>query len=905
MFERLRSRKSKSSNGRNDSKTRETSSEKIQSVKARPFSAVNISQSSPTNTERSQRGKRDASGSNSTKVQTDRKRFSWSDNSNARSATSSTSNDDDQSHAKSHISEASRRRHPSTPSRLRNLGARFSWSDSSQSKISVTSISGDEDNLVTRPRSPDLGQTDKVPTTLPAPISKLKNFGRKLSRNDVYQSSRKQRVTSTKEIFQSSESELPRSSTEPRPSTARRFSRLSEFSVSEKAIAPSGVSGVPNRSAITSRQSANSSLIGPPKAADNLPRLSPNHESVTTDRSQAFPKRHSWAAPSLNNGSFVAQELSDNNGPASSGSPAPAQTIVIRRPLAVERQDSMKRLSWSQINEERSKALSILEEGSSSPSRKSIADITTVPRPPSNRRPSTIDRLEAFKKRHSLSDYKQLRGRPFSGSSNIDPAPARTWSPGTKPRPPSPPRRTSTSDQIRSLSRRLSTPISIWGSSVDPDAAFESDIDTRVTKIVSSETFQLRRSNAALIPLLPPQPAHMTAQSSPLLSLPTELLHQLPPYLPPSAVVSLRQTCSRLHTVLGLLPHSSSSSLSPSSTFAFLLMLDRDNLTTYSPSHPPRLLCGHCRRLHPRSAFPAAHISLHPLRRSCRQLWLCPHKSYTHPRAAKLLRPPRDSNTLFITKNIDPCPRCRDNIRHRVAADPSNTILTTKIALLQRPTPLPRRGQAPDVFPVKDVSAALQALNFRICPHIRISDHLLLSRFCRVCLSTRSVKANGRCIQDCNSERLNTTGYGGGKCKGQCFKKGCNSGWMFQARESLKPDATGRRQVWLVLGVWRGLGKLKIQDDDDDSGVDEIISDPDEEAGDEKTDATRNAGPDPGTGDKEPAWVDHTVDVPERAAMRKHWEEWNRGSGGGGKCLPDWSICLLHPEDGGLGIGVT
>lgn len=836
------------------------------------------------------------------RAQNYRKRRTWGDNSNARSTASSTSNEDDPNNAKALISDASWRRQLSTANGLRGLGTRFSWSDTSQSKTSVTSMSEDESFTISRKDTSRLADVNKSSTTPPSTASKLRNFGRKLSRNEIHWGRLKRSSLPNDESPRSTKTQLPLPSSKSSSAITRDFSRFDRPSLSRNSHSLNENEDDQEHPSISFNRSGSSSAFDFPNIGGPPSESISNHRPFSVDKLLASRKRHSWAGSDPKKVYALSPETLTENTISSLGSSAHIQTVMIRKPSAADRQNAAKRYSWAQINEERSKALSILEEGNSTTARKDSERPAAVLPPQAGRRPSTSNKLEAFKKRHSLSDYKELRGRPLLGSHNLDLNPTRTWSPGAKPRRPSPPRRTSTSDRVRSFSRRLSTPNSIWGIPSGNSPAGEDNYDPAVTKIVSSETLQLRRSNTAPLPTLPPPPAHMIPQSSPLLSLPTELLHQLPPYLPPSAVVSLRQTCSRLHTTLGLLPHSSSSSLSPSSTFTFLLMLDRDNLTTYAPSTPPRLLCGSCRCFHPRSAFPAAHVSLHPLQRSCRQLWLCPHKSYTHPRAAKFLRPPQDSNTLFITKNIDPCPRCRDSIRHRVAADPTNTIITTKIALLQRPTPLPRRGQAPDVFPVRDVSAALQALNFRICPHIRISDHLLLSRFCRVCLSTRSVKANGKCIQDCNSERLNYRGYSGGKCKGQCFKKGCNTGWMFQARESLKPDASGRRQVWLVLGVWRGLGKLKTPDDDNPQ-TEEIIWDPDSEENDDKTDVIPTLDSNTRTGDKDPAWVGHTVDAPERAAMRKHLEEWNRGAGGGGKCLPDWSICLLHPEDGGLGIG--
>lgn len=846
---------------------------------------------------------RDLTRTSASKNRNYRSRLSWSDYSNARSTASSTSNDDDQGDAKGLVAESSWWRRLSTTNMRKRSGSRFSWSDNSPSKTSVTSISEDESVPLAAQHTPKLIPIHPPPASRSTTASKLKSFGKRLSWTETKRSRNQQTMRPGQEDVEPGH---PRSS-EPlannTASPARPFSARKRHSMFGKRYLSNDINNTLDQGAAATERHAKSPAIDTPTSKDvspeAMPRTSISRLANAEAKRQIANKRHSWAGPGPHNENTALSEAFNGGFALVEGSPAQGQRVIIKRPSTVDRPPSGRPYSWSKINEERDRTLSILEEGQSSSSNKSPPNAAK----PATSRPSTTNKLEAFKKRHSLSDYKQIRGRPFSSDHDTSFSLGRTWSPSTRSRGPSPPRRGSTSDRVRSFSKRLSLPNNIWVSSTELSSRSEDDNDS-TTKIISSETLQLRRSNTVPLRSLPPQPAHSIPQSSPLLSLPTELLQLLPPYLPPSALVALRQTCSRLHTILGLLPHSSSSSLSRTSTFTFLLMLDRDNLTSYAPSTPPRLLCGQCQRFHPRSAFPAAHASLHPLHRSCRQLWLCPHKSYTHPRAAKFLRPPQDSNTLFITKNIDPCPRCRDSIRHRVASDPTNTILTTKIALLQRPTPLPKRGQAPDVFPVKDVSAALQTLSFRLCPHIRISDHQLLSRFCRVCLSTRSVKANGRCIQDCNSERLSGTGYGGGKCKGQCFKRGCNTGWMFQTRESLKPDASGRRQVWLVLAVWRAVGNLKIPEDDDAGTADEIVWDP-EEMGDGKKDTLPEPIMSPGVGERDPAWLDHTVDAPERASMRKHWEQWNRGAGGGGKCLPDWSALLLLSDDGSFGFGVT
>jgi hypothetical protein len=46
---------------------------------------------------------------------------------------------------------------------------------------------------------------------------------------------------------------------------------------------------------------------------------------------------------------------------------------------------------------------------------------------------------------------------------------------------------------------------------------------------------------------------------------------------------------------------------------------------------------------------------------------------------------------------------------------------------------------------------------------------------------------------------------------------------------------------------------------------------------------------------KDRMWVDHTVDAAEMVEMRIKWMTWLRDHGR--KCMPDWSICQLHPED--------
>ena len=48
-----------------------------------------------------------------------------------------------------------------------------------------------------------------------------------------------------------------------------------------------------------------------------------------------------------------------------------------------------------------------------------------------------------------------------------------------------------------------------------------------------------------------------------------------------------------------------------------------------------------------------------------------------------------------------------------------------------------------------------------------------------------------------------------------------------------------------------------------------------------------------GPGDK--SWREHTVNAAEMVEMRANWRTWVKAYGR--KCMPDWSICLLHPED--------
>jgi len=47
---------------------------------------------------------------------------------------------------------------------------------------------------------------------------------------------------------------------------------------------------------------------------------------------------------------------------------------------------------------------------------------------------------------------------------------------------------------------------------------------------------------------------------------------------------------------------------------------------------------------------------------------------------------------------------------------------------------------------------------------------------------------------------------------------------------------------------------------------------------------------------KDSTWLDHSVDCHERMEMREAWESWDK-TFNGRQCMPNWDICLLHPED--------
>lgn len=353
-----------------------------------------------------------------------------------------------------------------------------------------------------------------------------------------------------------------------------------------------------------------------------------------------------------------------------------------------------------------------------------------------------------------------------------------------------------------------------------------------------------------------------------ILSLPTEVLLSLQEHLTLSSEVALRHSCARfLH-----LFKTPSFYLSGDERFDFLCMTERDQ----DPDNLERLVCGTCRDLHMKSSFPAAEKHKGPAR-DCRQVWLCAHKSLGYQKTIKTIKAGHEAP--FRSENIDPCSRCRDVIRCRSVSDrpekgtsaadldSENTasLLITKIALLQRPSPLYNHkttsgsGIYKEIFGVKAVADALTALDFPICSHLRLSDPYMLSRFCRSCINTQKLPEGVKgppCISEAKRE-IGDPDYLG-KCKQSCYTRGCKTRFMFQARESLAPDGSGRRQTWLILSIYRWLGPLQ------------------------------SSGPDT-------LWRQHTVNHSERLKMRKNWEMLEKSIDR--KPMPNWSICLLHPED--------
>ena len=355
-----------------------------------------------------------------------------------------------------------------------------------------------------------------------------------------------------------------------------------------------------------------------------------------------------------------------------------------------------------------------------------------------------------------------------------------------------------------------------------------------------------------------------------VLALPTEVLLTLQRYLTLCSEVALRQACSRFFHLYS----TTSFYLSGDDKFDFLCMVERDQ----DKSVFARLVCGHCRELHPRRFFSSFEQRQPPAQRDCRQVWLCPHRSMGYEQTIRRVKAGMDSP--FRAENIEPCNKCRETIRSRAVADrpersgskidvenpKAESLLISKVALLQAPSPShnTRSGAAgiyTETFHAKDVSDALQALNFALCPHIRLGDPYILSKFCRACINT-VVIAPGVKGPPCISEVKDRDIFGrkqGGKCKGSCYIRGCKTRFMFQARESLAADASGKRQVWLIIVAYRWLGPLL-------------------------------------TAGKESTWREHAVNAPERIEMKNTWEKWTK-TYRGRQCMPNWSICLLHPED--------
>ena len=385
--------------------------------------------------------------------------------------------------------------------------------------------------------------------------------------------------------------------------------------------------------------------------------------------------------------------------------------------------------------------------------------------------------------------------------------------------------------------------------------------------------------------------------SSRFFSLPTELLLQLQPYLPACTEVSLRQSCSRFFHIYTY----PSFYLAGDSRFTFLCHLERDDR---SPSrNRTSFVCGHCLDLHARSAFPSWELRKLPQERDCRQVWLCPHRALGLEKALHRIRA---VETLLCVENLDPCSKCKPWIRNRLVTDTpgqsaytpasevdlsnssitGETLLVSKIGILQKPSPSPSDARSSgsslntEIFTTKELATALSGLDFRICPHIRLGDPYILSKYCRSCLNVRILRPEAKgppCIS------LNNGGERAGKCQGRCYVKGCKTSFMFQTRESLLPDVTGRKQIWLILAIYRWLGPLIVAKTDVDGNAEG-----------ERTEAGSTVA----RSHENRMWIDHTVDAAEMVEMRARWKTWLREYGK--KCMPDWSICQLHPEDFGL-----
>lgn len=381
---------------------------------------------------------------------------------------------------------------------------------------------------------------------------------------------------------------------------------------------------------------------------------------------------------------------------------------------------------------------------------------------------------------------------------------------------------------------------------------------SRPTTLVSTED-----AVAEIVGLIkPPSPVtpkwveRVNNSQSTLFNLPTELLLMIQPHLSPSSEVSLRQACSRFYYLFSR----PSFYLAGDERFIFLCGTERDDPNASGTRK--RLVCGHCRELHRRLAFPLGQLTKRPDERDCRQIWLCPHRSLGFDKAVRRIAA-RD--TLRV-ETLNPCTKCHPLIRNRSVAETagsstseaSDSLLISKIGILQKPMPSGSSRVYTELFTTKELAAVLSGLDFQLCPHLRLGDPYILSKFCRACLSVDPPSDKGPpCIS------LANRGQRKGICRGMCYARDCKTGFMFQTRQSLLPDASGRRQVWLIIAVYRWLGPLT-----------------------ESAEVTSAA---------HPLWVDHTVDAAEMVEMRARWEVWMQGFGK--RCLPDWSICQLHPDD--------
>lgn len=354
-----------------------------------------------------------------------------------------------------------------------------------------------------------------------------------------------------------------------------------------------------------------------------------------------------------------------------------------------------------------------------------------------------------------------------------------------------------------------------------------------------------------------------------MLSAPTEVLLNLQQHLTPSSEVALRHTCSRFYQLFSL----PSFYLSGEEKFEWLCMNERDQ----NPRRLKKLVCGHCRDLHIKSSFPKAEIVRPPGERDCRQVWLCAHSSIGYKKAIQTIKAGVDAP--FRSEYLEPCSRCRDCIRNRSIADRTDkgtaehnldsihaqSLLISKIAIMQAPVPVysgrTSSGSATykDVFPVKDVAAALQAIDFPLCSHLRLGDPYILSRFCRSCLNTQKLPEGVRgppCISQGKREWGEERYFG--KCRQTCYTRGCKTKFMFQARESLAPDSSGQRQIWLIIAIYRWLGPLQS------SGSDMT-------------------------------WRSHTSTNAVRMEMRLKWDKLEKSQRR--RIMPNWSICSYNPED--------